>query len=57
MLKQTGLTMYCAIIKNVKIQKYIFIPPANNVCGGEGVVYCFHRPSFRLSVRDVLVFL
>ena len=24
MLKQTSLTIYCAIIKDVKIQKYIF---------------------------------
>ena len=35
---------------------YIFIPPANFVCGG---VYCFHvvRPSVRVSVRDTGFFL
>ena len=37
-------------VNNLNFPEYMFIPPANCVCGR---VYCFHvvRPSVRLSVR------
>ena len=53
MLKQTGLTMCCAIIKNVKIQKYIFWLYPRHLCRGY-IVFVF--PFVCLSFSNFVPF-